>query len=533
MFKLLLASAISAVISLPNGDQIPDYSRMGYRWGDKEIPTVKVVKKLSAPQGGADATELIQNAIDGMKKPGAVLLKAGTYYVSGTININHSGVVVRGEGADKTVIIASGTKQRSLFVVGNPAELKIERNLRAKSRICKEYVPYGSLYVPVEKPQNFKPGDRIIVHETHNQAWVKAIRMDRIMQFKDYFDRCVNQWTPETYSYEYERVVSKVDGNKIWLDAPIILALYPEYGGGEVYPYSCNRIEECGVENLSAVSEFDKTIKAKYGYSAPETRGEDGYFSDELHAWRFVEFRAAEHCWLRNCTCKHFGYSLATTGSTSKNITVTDCQSFAPVSRITGARRYGLDCCGQLALFKNCKLDHDRHGMVTHVSCAGPNAYVNCEMTNAHEDAGPHNNWGVGTLHDCCKTSQDINVQDRQGSGTGHGWAGASIVMWNCEARRICAQSVWGVHNNYVVGCISKKWSGWFGEPADKLEKRYRDMPADGLPADYEPRPEAIFVSHGKKVEPLSLYAYQMNERKAAGIKAVPDEYYKKNKPQL
>lgn len=512
MVSLLCTFLLSALVHLPNGDAIPDYSTVGYRWGDKEIPTVEVTCRLSAPSDGSDATQLIQDAIDSMPAPGALLLAAGTYNVYGTINICRSGIVIRGEGKDKTIINAAGAKQRSLFKIGTAGGLEINRDWSSRSRVSDIYVPYGSMSVPVEHPENFASGDRIILHETHNQAWIHAIRMDRIMQFNDRYDRCVLQWTPEMYSYEYERVVSKVEGNMLHLDAPVILAVYPEYGGAEVYKYSCNRIDECGVEYLSAISEYDHSLGVE----------------DELHAWRFVEFCAAEHCWTRECSCKHFGYSLATTSSESKNITVTDCQSSEPISHIKGARRYGLDCCGQLALFKNCSLDKDRHGMVTHSNCAGPNAYVNCVMTNAFEDAGPHNNWGVGTLHDCCKTNGDINVQDRQGSGVGHGWAGASVVMWNCEAKRICAQSVWGIHNNYIVGCIAQKWPGWYGCPADEIQNKYRNCIVGGVPEDYEPRPEAVFVSHGKHVKPYSLYESQLTSRRKAGVRAVPEEYYVK-----
>jgi hypothetical protein len=39
---------------------------------------------------------------------GIVLLKAGTYRVSDTITIQRSGIAIRGEGMDRTIILASG-----------------------------------------------------------------------------------------------------------------------------------------------------------------------------------------------------------------------------------------------------------------------------------------------------------------------------------------------------------------------------------------------------------------------------------------
>lgn len=517
MISFLLATAVASLFTLPHGDQIPDYSRVGYRWGDVEIPTVKVVTTLKAPKDGSDATALIQDAIDNMKKPGAILLKAGTYNVFGTIRINRDGVVIRGEGQNKTIVFAAGAKQRSLFKIG---ESKLEKRIDKSShtRVCDEYVPYGSLSVPVEHPENFKEGDQVILHETHNKAWIHAIKMDRIMQFQDYFDRCVNQWTATGYSYSYERVVSRIEGNRLYFDNPVILAIYPEYGGAEVMKVTAtNRISECGIENLRAVSDFDPSVTEKRSW------GE--YYCDEVHGWRCVEIGAAEHCWVRDITTEHFGYSLVSIHSPGKYITIKDCTSLEPVSILRGARRYAYDIAGQMCLFIGCTCDHDRHGLVTHGSVAGPNAYVRCTMTRAFDDAGPHNNWGVGTLYDCCKTDQDLNVQDRQGSGTGHGWAGASILMWNCEARKIVAQSVWGVHNNYVIGCKCEKWTGWFG--TDEKWCRYQYL-ADGKPDDYQPRPDGFWFSHNTHVEPECLYETQMAERRAAGIKAVPEKCYKK-----
>ena len=62
----------------PTGDMIPDFSRVGYRWGDAEIPTVAVVATLTPPAGGADATTLIQSAID-KAGAGAIVLKKGAH----------------------------------------------------------------------------------------------------------------------------------------------------------------------------------------------------------------------------------------------------------------------------------------------------------------------------------------------------------------------------------------------------------------------------------------------------------------------
>lgn len=93
---------------------------------EQEIPDVKVVETIEAPANGADATRLIQNAIDKVAQitsatngfKGAILLKKGRYSISGTLNIQSSGIVLRGEGEDSktgTVLIAAGKGQRTLI----------------------------------------------------------------------------------------------------------------------------------------------------------------------------------------------------------------------------------------------------------------------------------------------------------------------------------------------------------------------------------------------------------------------------------
>ena len=48
-----------------------------------------------------------------------------------------------------------------------------------------------------------------------------------------------------------------------------------------------------------------------------------------------------------------------------------------------------------------------------------------------------------------------------------------------------------------------------------------------GLDPGFEERPDGVWVSHGKHVEPESLYDWQYAQRKAAGEKAVPEPCYK------
>jgi len=64
-------------------------------------------------------------------------------------------------------------------------------------------------------------------------------------------------------------------------------------------------------------------------------------------------------------------------------------------------------------------------------------------------------------------TDGEINVQDRGDWGTGHGWAGANQVLWNCKASRVAVQSPWVSAKNYCIGLTGSKYAGRFTDRPD------------------------------------------------------------------
>src|SRR5687767_5861787 len=69
----------------PAGDRIMDFSHAGYMGGGVAIPDVPV--KASLRPSGSDDTAAIQKALDEIKD-GALLLEAGVFSCSSTINIS-------------------------------------------------------------------------------------------------------------------------------------------------------------------------------------------------------------------------------------------------------------------------------------------------------------------------------------------------------------------------------------------------------------------------------------------------------------
>lgn len=101
---------LSAADALPSC-AAADWSFAGYQGGDAVLPSVPatydVMRDFHARgDGRADDTVALQAAVTAAcKQPGVVLLPAGTYRLSRPLTITSNGVVLRGEGEDKTRIV--------------------------------------------------------------------------------------------------------------------------------------------------------------------------------------------------------------------------------------------------------------------------------------------------------------------------------------------------------------------------------------------------------------------------------------------
>jgi hypothetical protein len=439
------------------GNIIPDFSRVGFYSGDKTIPDITIVKTVAATGTDNDETT-IQAAIDEVSsKPldkngyrGTVLLKKGVYKIPESIHIAASGIVLRGEG-DATKLVATAKKQVSLIDVsgkGNITELKGSR-----TKITDDYIPTGAFSFTVANAKDLSTGDKIIVFRPGTEQWIKDLKMDQI-EGRD----GTKQWQAKEYDLSFERVITKVEGNKIFIDNPIVMAMETKYGGAELFKYSFEgRIDHVGIENLYCESEFETD-------------------TSENHGWDAISFNKIEQSWVRNVTAKYFGYSCVNLGSLAKNISVLNSNCFDHKSIITGGRRYSFCNNGQLNLFMDCHTTDGRHDFVTQARTCGPNVFYNCTAAKTHADIGPHHRWSMGTLYDNIITDGEINIQDRGNWGSGHGWSGVTQIVWNCTVKKAAIQNPWVSGKNYVIGLKGEKYEGRLkGRPDAEWEGQNKD----------------------------------------------------------
>lgn len=327
-------------------------------------------------------------------------------------------------------------------------------------RILTGYVPVGANTMEIDNAGKYKPGDRIVVLRTPNDAWI------------DTLDMAQYGWTADSYEVGYERIVTLVAGNKITVDAPMVQSIETHFGGGEIYKISkVGRIDNCGIENMFISSTYSND-------------------EDENHGWIAVSLSNTENCWVKNVTAQYFGYGCVEL-VWANNTTVEECAMLDPKSITTGGRKYSFNIeKGSFNLFQRCYTRGGRHDYATGSRVAGPNVFLDCFSEQTNADIGPHHRYATGILFDNIKGGQ-TRVQNRKDMGTGHGWAGAQTMFWNIEAvgSDIKVESPFGAMN-WGIGCIAPIKNG-----------------------------TGYWDNWGKHVVPRSLYLKQLEDR--LGIEAV------------
>jgi len=474
------------------GDKILDFSYCGYKRSEEPIPNVAVVATVNPLQGettpdgtmaypkGPDSREEIQSALDKVasRQPdengfrGAVLLKKGTYYVNGNLLVP-SGVVLRGEGdgADGTVLIFRNPRGTGIHV-GDPEAKPV--SMGKPTRIVDAYIPAGSRHVNVEDLSQFKQGDYIHVRKTTNDKWIKDLGMDRITEIKPDKER-VGNWNARNYQFDHVRQITQVEGNRITLDVQLPQSITAEHGGGTVEKISLRQIDTlCGVESLRVVSNYDTSIKS--------VRNNKEYFSDEENNLNDGILLTCINGWTRDCTVKHTRQGAVKTIENARYCTIRDCKSLEPVSPIRGGRRYPFGFNGgSHSLFYKCYTEKARHAFSAGSRVMGPNAFVECTAWKSYTISEPHHRWSTGLLYDniTLKEGGTLGALNRGYSGSGHGWAGANIVFWNCNAESIVVFDPPTPEQNFAIGYTGEIRDEY---PTDRLEYANARSGYEGTP---------------------------------------------------
>ncbi|MBA7577022.1 hypothetical protein ES708_18868 [subsurface metagenome] len=480
------------------GNIIPDFSHAGYAGGGVKLPEAPV-KITLIPVPGDDAIQ-IQRAIERLSMMpldengirGALLLKKGTYDLYSPITVYAGGVVIRGEGQgpDGTVLTGYGKHDLEngcyLMNISHMIIIRgsggLEEVSGTASRITDDYVPVGAYSFSVETVSGFHIGDTVIVRRHGNEEWLKAIGMSAPKP-----DGWVS-WRPT--KHDFDRVITKIEGNTITVYAPITCPIESRWGGGEVIKSrDPERIRNVGIENLRGVSKFDPTVTTATFQQTEKDPGRE-YFSDENHYWNFIWIDNAVNAWARDITAVHFARSCVHLGNNVKWATVQDCTGIEHVSYLSGCRRSPFCINGQLCMIQRCSADNGRHDFVMDGSFqCGPNVYLDCSATNSFSSSEPHKHWATGALYDNVSCPLTLRFWER----ITHGWEAAWCVFWNCEGMFLVQKPPQA--QNYAIGHV--------GEQTMIHNVDFIDFSLE----------TGFIESRGLHVDPRSLYLTQMSER--------------------
>ena len=372
-------------------------------------------------------------------------------------------------GEDGTILVAAGIDRRTLIRIAGQPDLSGFSN--SNWQIADDYVPVGATGVHVRDAGGLKVGDTIFVVRPGTREWIDALGMT---EFGGGIGDWRLVWHAGGYDLVWDRVIQKVDGNLVTVDAPITTAIEADFGGGRIETYSWpGRIENVGVENLQLESAFDAQNP-----------------TDENHAWFGITMENAADAWVRQVTFEHFAGSAVAIYESCKRVTVEDCLSLAPVSENGGWRRNTFFTMGQQTLFLRCFAERGRHDFSVGHCAAGPNAFVQCEDTLPSGDSGAIESWASGTLFDNVRIDGGgLSLMNRGADGEGAGWSAANSVLWQCDASKIACENP-PTAQNWAFGC----WGEFEGN--------------------------GIWRSSNEHIKPTSLYVAQVADRLGVGAAA-------------
>ena len=405
-----------------------DYSYCGYHASEKAIPDVKAVCMVS----DAASLQAAINKISSMKPDktgfrGAVVIAEGRYLISEPLRIEASGVVIRGMGRDKTIIVREGADRGAAVYVG---AVSAPKTLTAEQRAAEQKEPVATA------------GSRIAITWTGSEEWIRNHRCDDFGGTLSY-----TGWKEGDITLTWHRTVTAADGDSLTLDAPITMfGCHRRISSSDarlvVGRYQGDEVAECGIENL--------TIESEVNSWNPK---------DEDHCWEGIHIDNARDCWVRGVGFRHLASSAVNLQRGSSRITVQDCIATDPVSEVGGWRRDVFITRGEQNLFLRCISRQGIHDFAAGYCAAGPNAFVQCEGEESLGFTGSIGAWAPGLLFDIVNIDgNDISIGNLEQFRTGTGWNSANTMLWQCTAANIRCYSPDSLNRNSGHGCWGCLW---------------------------------------------------------------------------
>jgi len=498
------------------GRFLQDFSYAGYHLGEAPLPAIDASAPLMVdvteppfladPNGYSDTTPAIREAIEfvGSRGGGIVLLPAGTYAVRpqspgdrAALYIDHPGVVLRGEGPDRTFIVNTETAMRKRSVIRvAPAAIRDgdfawRNDVGEPSFALTENAYELDRTIEVEGG-DFAPGDWLLVMSDATDAFIAEHGM-------------TGTWTTEGVGGVtfYRRVIA-VEGARLTLDIPI---RYPVLRRDNArVRRTLPHIDEVGVENL-AIGMAEVT----YGEMGDRDWNTPGTGAWDVHASTLIELNHAANGWIRRVSSyrpqgnyRHHFLSSGIRIQYSRSITIADVDLELSQYRGEGGNGYHFSIQGSDNLITECRSKGGRHNYtVAHIAATG-NVIHRSLALDGRLPVDFHMHLSPANLIDGMVLDDDsIEAVRRDHADHGHGTT--QSVFWNTRGET----EGWEVDAG-VKKLIRTAQYGWgYAIGTSGSDKRV-DAPNHQLAY---PRDFVEGQGRGGQLVPSSLYESQLNRR--------------------
>ncbi len=448
---------------IPGGDNweaqpnihLLDFSYAGYAASEAPIPSIGVkatVKPGENIQEKVDAVSAMPKDSKGFR--GAILLAAGTHTITKPIQVKADGIVIRGEGPDKTFIYVDSegfTEQAAIDFEGTgPSWSQIPGNFSLLSQDINE----GDTVAHVAKgASDFKVGDEVVLSHKYGKAFTD-----------DHFMDPKKEWMNGQSILTYYRKIKSIKGDEITFTEPMTYRLKTTW---EARITKINQSRNFGVEHLAIGFKQGtgpgNVISTAKGNGAGPTHGAKMvYLNKVTNAWvRDVKSYRPEGS-KNMIQCDGIGVR------ETKWVTIEDCDVRDPYN-ITYNNGY-LYVIGRSdgVLIKNC---FAAGGLDCLLINGASSRVVLHHLTTEEENRGSdsHRFLASGILFDSCSlasknmasynnTAALFRFENRGPMSDGAGWTGTNLVMWNTKTSKIgenAASYIIKLANygrNYIIG---------------------------------------------------------------------------------
>jgi hypothetical protein len=271
--------------------RLPDFSLAGYRCGRAAIPVYPVVTDVRAHgakgDGVSDDTAAFAAALAAATVHGAVLVPAGRYLIGDVVELTRSGVVLRGEGSERSILVvpkplsalhphASNEGDKAYYAFsGGFLAMKGHDTGKPLGAIAAAAARGDRTLTLAAAPAGLVPGAwiRLIMHDPADHTLLRHLHGDLLDAGVD----TLKSTTPVDWAAQ----VVAVDGARLTIDRPLRLDVRLEWKP-EIAAMQPT-LSESGIEALGF--EFPGVAKK------PHLK-EDGYNA--------IQLTGAVDCWIRD-----------------------------------------------------------------------------------------------------------------------------------------------------------------------------------------------------------------------------------------